>query len=36
MLLLVIEKYFDLIHERKIRGYLGQEKNYFASENKSA
>ena len=31
------EKYFELLKERKIKGYLFQEKNYFASEgNKSA
>ncbi|KAJ5183877.1 NADH-ubiquinone oxidoreductase 12 kda subunit [Penicillium capsulatum] len=31
------EKYFELLNERKIKGYLFQEKNYFASEgNKSA
>lgn len=26
------EKYFELLSERKIRGYLGQEKNYFSKE----
>lgn len=26
------EKYFELIGERKIRGYLGQEKNYFTEK----
>lgn len=23
------EKYFELLSERKVKGYLGQEKNYF-------
>lgn len=37
LLTLPAEKYFELINERKIKGYLFQEKNYFASEgNKSA
>lgn len=32
-----VEKYFELLGERKIKGYLFQEKNYFAGEgNKSA
>lgn len=26
------EKYFELIKERKVKGYLGQEKNYFGGE----
>ncbi|GCB27797.1 NADH-ubiquinone oxidoreductase 12 kDa subunit, mitochondrial [Aspergillus awamori] len=31
------QKYFELLGERKIKGYLFQEKNYFAGEgNKSA
>lgn len=26
-----IDKYFELLHERKIKGYLFEEKNYFAN-----
>lgn len=26
---LLLEKYFELLSERKIQGYLGQEKNVF-------
>jgi len=26
------EKYFELLGERKVRGYLGQEKNYFTEK----
>ena len=27
------EKYFELIKERKVKGYLGQEKNRFGGES---
>jgi hypothetical protein len=27
-----VEKYFELLNERKVKGYLFQEKNYFAGE----
>lgn len=27
------EKYFELIKERKVKGYLGQEKNHFGGES---
>lgn len=26
------EKYFELLKERKVKGYLFQEKNYFGGE----
>lgn len=26
------EKYFELLKERKVKGYLFQEKNYFSGE----
>lgn len=26
------EKYFELLNERKVKGYLGQEKNYFSKD----
>lgn len=25
-----IEKYFELLGERKVKGYLGMEKNYYS------
>lgn len=31
--ILFAEKYFELIKERKVKGYLGQEKNYFSGES---
>ncbi|KAF7118232.1 hypothetical protein CNMCM5793_007638 [Aspergillus hiratsukae] len=30
------EKYFELLKERKVKGYLFQEKNYFAGEGEKA
>jgi hypothetical protein len=30
------EKYFELLKERKVKGYLFQEKNYFGEANKSS
>lgn len=27
------EKYFELLSERKIKGYLFEEKNYFATKS---
>jgi hypothetical protein len=27
------EKYFELLKERKVKGYLGQEKNRFGGES---
>lgn len=27
-----IDKYFELLKERKVKGYLFQEKNYFEKE----
>ena len=27
-----LEKYFELIKERKVKGYLFQEKNYFGEK----
>lgn len=33
VLMLGLEKYFELLGERKIRGYLGEEKNYFSKSS---
>lgn len=33
MCLRYTEKYFELIKERKVKGYLGQEKNRFGGES---
>ncbi|GAQ06283.1 NADH-ubiquinone oxidoreductase 12 kDa subunit, mitochondrial [Aspergillus lentulus] len=30
------EKYFELLKERKVKGYLFQEKNYFAGEGEKS
>lgn len=30
--LVLAEKYFELLKDRKVKGYLGQEKNYFGKD----
>lgn len=32
VLIMSAEKYFELLKERKVKGYLFQEKNYFGGE----
>lgn len=33
----MIDKYFELLKDRKVKGYLGEEKNYFTkAEEKSS